>query len=383
MSAWSVAYYVYCLSGLGFLVVLILSVHRLMWLAYVGQTALAMMYAATLDGEFQRWFGLSQALSGPLTLLTGASLATYSYCLVAKLIQPGSNVDQWRPVLYAAALLSALAPFGLFYFDLDAVHRLLLVLLAGAFIAQALPPLTWGFLPRPLRPRAMPIIQLIILLAAVGTAVFSTYIELSEQQWLVARRMALACVVTAGVITMMYMTYIIERTRAASARRALAAAEREAATSRALLDAEHLGKIEPGCDELQIFVAEEVRAARVRAELRHHGTRAEQTAEDVVIQRNDDHVIRVAALGENGVFRRFRSGVLSLGHLGDEAGPDRSVRRRWVVDGPAERLLGGDRRIIISLTLVVGTRRGRDQQGGHQKDQEAHGLGPFACGSPV
>lgn len=238
MPAWSTAYYVYCLSGLGFLTVLILSVHRLMWLAYVGQASLGLVYIMALDGDLQSILGLGEGAHNASIIFVGSTLLTYSFCLVAKVSQPDPLVDRWHKPLYVAACISALLPLGLLIAPFGAVHTIVLGLLGLAFLAQALPPLTWGFLPGPLRPRAMPVIQLAMILATIGAMLFASYIEVSDQQWLIARRVTLVCVVTSGVFTMMYMTYIIERMRASSARRALRAAESEAATNKELLEAE-------------------------------------------------------------------------------------------------------------------------------------------------
>lgn len=238
MTAWTAAYYVFCVSGLCFLTVLILSVHRLMWLAYVGQTSLALVYVVALDGDLQLLLGLSRPLDDLAIIISGCVMLAYSFCLVAKLAQPDPQVDRLHMPLYAAAAASVLLPFGLLVAPFNVVHTVLLSFLAVAFVVQALPPLTWGFLPKPLRPRAMPVIQISIVGFAVVTALLASYIEASDQQWLVVRRIALVGIVMSGIITMMYMTYIIERMRASSARRALLAAESEASTNLALLEAE-------------------------------------------------------------------------------------------------------------------------------------------------
>jgi signal transduction histidine kinase len=238
VTGWSIAYYVYCLSCLAFLAVLIVSVHRLMWLAYAGQALVVMVYLAALDGDLARWLGLRPSMEPLLWLLGATAVNVYSFLMLASVMQPGAIARRFRPWLLGLAALSgvpALLSVGL---PLTLLHTGALCLLLLAFLGQLIPPLTWGFLPKLLRTRAMPVI-LLVLLAAVVLAEFAAgALMLSADQWLIARRTALVCITTAGVITMVYMTYLIERTRAASARRALAAAEQNAATNLALLEAE-------------------------------------------------------------------------------------------------------------------------------------------------
>ena len=238
MAVWDAVYYTFIISGLAYLVSLIVAVHKPMWLLYCFQDLLLGLYFAALDRDLIRWFGLDAADQDGLVLVTAVALLVYGFLTQAYLITPSHSLARFKRPLHLLAFVAAcLLPLGL-AFEVHWLSPLVAVLLVLALMSMLLPPLTWSFLPIAAKQIAMPTIIFVVFVVAAILLVGLSFFELTDEEALIMRRVIMVWSIIAGVITMAYMTRNIEQTRRREANRALRSAKKEAELANSLFQAE-------------------------------------------------------------------------------------------------------------------------------------------------
>ncbi len=237
LSVGDAVYYTYCISALLFLFFLIASVHKPMWHLYSVQSVLQLVYFAALDGDLGRWLGLAEHRDW-LVLGSGVLLTAVAFRVQSHLIGAEHELSRYKGPLALLSWVSLSMLVLASLFPLAVVNSVIVGLVITALLSMLLPPLTWGFLPRDAQRVAMPFIVCVGLLAGIALIVLGVFFQLSDDaaRWL--RHGIMLWSVTAGVVTMLYMTFHIERTRQRAAERALRAAHGERELQRALYESE-------------------------------------------------------------------------------------------------------------------------------------------------
>jgi len=152
-----------------------------------------------------------------------------------------------------------------------------------------------------------------------------------------------------------------------------------AVAHRQFLEAEQRQQVEEGVLPLRIQIAEHRRRPRRRRQQGEHRPRPVERVHPPVLQRDQDRLLGVAALGEERHLRGVALLLRPRRHTRDEAEPPGPVRIAQPVDPRLVDLGGGELRVVIALLPIVrrrmsGGREGQAQgedQDGEQRD--AHG----------
>ena len=231
-------YYTFILSGFAYLITLIVSVHKPIWLLYCLQAFLLGLYFAALDGDLQRWMNLGYEAGNLLIWVTGVTLLVAGFLIQAHVISPTHELVRWKTPLRILALASLLLLPLHAFFPLTVLHPLIITLATLGLVAMVVPPFSWSFLPLVAKKYAMPTIIAVSLFILVGMATVTYVYQPDPQLAQVFRRLFMVWAIISGVITMAYMTRLIERTRRRNADRMLRAARKETDLMQALYQAE-------------------------------------------------------------------------------------------------------------------------------------------------